>query len=147
EKLERAGIETARIHGNRSQNQRTEALAGFKSGRYRVLVATDIVARGIDVEALEHVVNFDVPNVPEDYIHRVGRTARAEATGDAYTFVSPDEENDMRAIERAVGRRIERRQLAGFDYTAKVTEKLEVPIGERIAEIRARKSEERARAR
>src|SRR5690606_1786329 len=83
EKLERAGIETARIHGNRSQNQRTEALAGFKSGRFRVLVATDIVARGIDVEALEHVVNFDVPNMPEDYIHRVGRTARAEATGDA----------------------------------------------------------------
>ncbi|HEX2168107.1 MAG TPA: DEAD/DEAH box helicase [Longimicrobiales bacterium] len=147
EKLERAGIETARIHGNRSQNQRTEALAGFKSGRFRVLVATDIVARGIDVEALEHVVNFDVPNVPEDYIHRVGRTARAEATGDAYTFVSPDEENDVRAIERAVGRRIERRKLDGFDYTAKATERLEVPIGERIAEIRARKSEERARAR
>jgi ATP-dependent RNA helicase RhlE len=147
EKLERAGIEAARIHGNRSQNQRTEALAGFKSGRFRVLVATDIVARGIDVEALEHVVNFDVPNVPEDYIHRVGRTARAEATGDAYTFVSPDEENDVRAIERAVGRRIERRKLDGFDYTAKATERLEVPIGERIAEIRARKSEERARAR
>lgn len=147
EKLERAGFETARIHGNRSQNQRTEALAGFKSGRFRLLVATDIVARGIDVEALEHVVNFDVPNMPEDYIHRVGRTARADATGDAYTFVSPDEANDMRAIDRAVGRRIERRRLDGFDYTAKTTEKLEVPIGERIAEIRARKSEERARAR
>ncbi|MBR9988579.1 MAG: DEAD/DEAH box helicase [Gemmatimonadetes bacterium] len=147
EKIERAGFETARIHGNRSQNQRTEALAGFKSGLYRVLVATDIVARGIDVEALEHVVNFDVPNVPEDYIHRVGRTARAEATGDAFTFVSPDEENDMRAIERAVGRRIERRQVEGFDYTAKTTEKLEVPIGDRIAEIRARKKDERSRAR
>jgi ATP-dependent RNA helicase RhlE len=147
EKLERAGFETARIHGNRSQNQRTEALAGFKSGRFRVLVATDIVARGIDVEALEHVVNFDVPNVPDDYIHRVGRTARAEATGDAFTFVSPEEEADMRAIERAVGRRIERRRLAGFDYSAKTSEKLEVPIGERIAEIRARKAAERARAR
>ncbi|HSK20891.1 MAG TPA: DEAD/DEAH box helicase [Longimicrobiales bacterium] len=147
EKLERAGFETARIHGNRSQNQRTEALAGFKSGQYRLLVATDIVARGIDVEALEHVVNFDVPNVPEDYIHRVGRTARAEATGDAFTFVSPEEETDMRAIERAVGRRIERRTVAGFDYSAKPTEKLEVPIGERIAQIRARKADERARAR
>ena len=76
-----------RIHGNRSQAQRTEALAGFKSGRYRVLVATDIAARGIDVEALGHVVNFDVPVVPEDYIHRVGRTARAELTGTAFTFV------------------------------------------------------------
>ncbi|HET6765563.1 MAG TPA: DEAD/DEAH box helicase, partial [Longimicrobiaceae bacterium] len=99
--LEKHGIPNARIHGNRSQAQRTEALAGFKAGRVRALVATDIVARGIDVEALEHVVNFDVPHVPEDYIHRVGRTARAEATGDAYTFVSPDEEQDLRAIERA----------------------------------------------
>jgi ATP-dependent RNA helicase RhlE len=147
EKLEKRGFEAARIHGNRSQNQRTEALAGFKSGRFRLLVATDIVARGIDVEALEHVVNFDVPNVPDDYIHRVGRTARADAVGDAFTFVSPEEETDMRAIERAVGRRIDRRMLDGFDYSVKSSEKLEVPIGERIAEIRARKSEERARAR
>jgi ATP-dependent RNA helicase RhlE len=147
EKLEKRGFEAARIHGNRSQNQRTEALAGFKSGRFRLLVATDIVARGIDVEALEHVVNFDVPNVPDDYIHRVGRTARADAIGDAYTFVSPEEENDMRAIERAVGRRIDRRMLDGFDYSVKSSEKFEVPIGERIAEIRARKSDERARAR
>jgi ATP-dependent RNA helicase RhlE len=147
EKLERAGFSTARIHGNRSQSQRTEALAGFKDGRYRVLVATDIVARGIDVEALEHVVNFDVPAVPEDYIHRVGRTARAEATGDAYTLVAPEDENDVRGIERMVGRRIERRTLAGFDYNARVEERLEVPIAERIAEIRARKAEDRARAR
>jgi ATP-dependent RNA helicase RhlE len=146
EKLDRAGFATARIHGNRSQSQRTEALAGFKAGRFRVLVATDIVARGIDVEALEHVVNFDVPNVPEDYIHRVGRTARAEATGDAYTLVSPDEEQEMRAIERAVGRPIERRKLSGFDYSARVEERFEVPIGERIAEIRARKADDRARA-
>ncbi len=77
--LVRKAIEAARIHGNRSQAQRTDALEGFKSGKYRVLVATDIAARGIDVEALGHVVNFDVPAVPEDYIHRVGRTARAEA--------------------------------------------------------------------
>jgi ATP-dependent RNA helicase RhlE len=147
EKLEKRGFEAARIHGNRSQNQRTEALAGFKSGRFRLLVATDIVARGIDVEALEHVVNFDVPNVPDDYIHRVGRTARADAIGDAFTFVSPEEETDMRAIERAVGRRIDRRMLDGFDYSVKSSEKLEVPIGERIAEIRARKSDERTRAR
>jgi ATP-dependent RNA helicase RhlE len=112
----------------------------------QVLVATDIVARGIDVEELSHVVNFDVPHVPEDYIHRVGRTARAEATGDAITFVSPEEETDLRAIERAIGRRLPRRTLAGFDYHSKPTERFEVPIAERIAEIRKRKAEERARA-
>jgi ATP-dependent RNA helicase RhlE len=146
EKLEKAGIPAAKIHGNRSQAQRTEALAGFKSGKYRVLVATDIVARGIDVEALDHVVNFDVPNVPEDYIHRVGRTARAEMTGDAFTFVSPEEEGDIRAIERAVGKRIERRTVSGFDYTSKPKEQFEVPLQERIAAIRAKKAEDRARA-
>jgi ATP-dependent RNA helicase RhlE len=147
EKLEKQGLATARMHGNRSQTQRTQALAGFKDGRYRVLVATDIVARGIDVEALEHVVNFDVPNAPEDYIHRVGRTARAEATGDAYTFVAPEDEAEISRIERAVGRRIERRRLPGFDYAAPaLEERLEIPLAERIAQIRARKSEERQRA-
>ena len=90
--LERNGVPCARIHGNRSQMQRTDALAGFKKGRFRVLVATDIAARGIDVEELGLVVNFDVPHLPDDYIHRVGRTARMEATGDAFTFVSPEEE-------------------------------------------------------
>ena len=117
----------ARIHGNRSQAARTDALAGFKAGRYQVLVATDIVARGIDVEALEHVVNFDVPHVPEDYIHRVGRTARAEATGDAFTFVSPDEERDLAAIERAIGKQLPRITVEGFDYRAKPAERFEVP--------------------
>ncbi|MEX2610542.1 MAG: DEAD/DEAH box helicase [Gemmatimonadota bacterium] len=146
EKLEKAGIGVARIHGNRSQKQRTEALAGFKDGRYRVLVATDIVARGIDVEALDHVVNFDVPAAPDDYIHRVGRTARAEETGEAYTLVSPEEENDARGIERKVGRSIERRQLEGFDYNARAEEPLEVPLKQRIDAIRARKREERSRA-
>ncbi len=146
EKLAGAGIPSERIHGNRSQSARTEALAGFKSGKYRVLVATDIAARGIDVEALGHVVNFDVPNVPEDYIHRVGRTARAELTGEALTFVSPAEEGDLRAIERAVGKKLERVTLPDFDYRAKPQERFEVPIGDRIAEIRARKADERARA-
>jgi ATP-dependent RNA helicase RhlE len=147
QKLEKMGISVARIHGNRSQAQRTDALAGFKDGRYQVLAATDIVARGIDVEALDHVVNFDVPAAPEDYIHRVGRTARAEATGEAYTFVSPDEEGDVRQIERVLGKRIDRRKLAGFDYTARAQDRFEVPIEERIAEIRARKADERARRR
>ena len=146
EKLAKAGIPSERIHGNRSQSARTEALAGFKSGKYRVLVATDIAARGIDVEALGHVVNFDVPNVPEDYIHRVGRTARAELTGEALTFVSPGEEGDLRAIERAVGKKLERVTLPDFDYRARPQERFEVPIGERVAEIRARKADERARA-
>ena len=144
--LDKHGMPVARIHGNRSQAQRTEALAGFKSGKYRVLVATDIVARGIDVEALEHVVNFDVPHVPEDYIHRVGRTARADATGDAFTFVSPEEEGDLKAIERAIGKRLPRVTVPDFDYTKRPTERFEVPIAERIAAIRARKAEERQRA-
>jgi ATP-dependent RNA helicase RhlE len=145
--LERHRVPGARIHGNRSQAQRTEALAGFKAGRFRVLVATDIAARGIDVEALSHVINFDVPNVPDDYIHRVGRTARAEATGDAFTFVAPEEEGSLRAIERAIGKRLPRVTLPGFDYTKQPAERFEVPIGERIAAIRARKADERARAR
>ena len=146
ESCEKAGISVARIHGNRSQSQRTEALEGFKSGRYRVLVATDIAARGIDVEALGHVINFDVPALPEDYIHRVGRTARAELTGEAYTFVSPEEERDLSAIERAVGKRLPRVVLPDFDYKQRPAERFEVPIGERIAAIRSRKADDRARA-
>jgi ATP-dependent RNA helicase RhlE len=145
--LVRAGVRAERIHGNRSQAQRTEALAGFKAGKYRVLVATDIAARGIDVEALSHVVNFDVPAVPDDYIHRVGRTGRASATGDAFTFVAREEEGDLRAIERAIGRSLPRVTLSDFDYSARPAAKLEVPLAQRIAEIRARKAEERARAR
>ncbi len=146
EQLEKGKINVARIHGNRSQVQRTDALAGFKSGKYRILVATDIAARGIDVEALSHVVNFDVPNMPDDYIHRVGRTARAELTGDAITFFAPDEENDLRAIERAIGKRLPRVTVPDFDYRQKPAERLEIPIHERIAAIRARKAEDRARA-
>jgi ATP-dependent RNA helicase RhlE len=146
EALSKRGVSCERIHGNRSQPQRTQALAGFKSGQYRVLVATDIAARGIDVEALPHVVNFDVPHVPEDYIHRVGRTARAERTGDAFTFVSPEEEGDLRAIEKSLGRRLPRITIPGFDYSAAPAERFEIPVAERIAAIRARKAEERARA-
>jgi ATP-dependent RNA helicase RhlE len=126
--------------------QRTEALKGLKEGRTKVLVATDIAQRGIDVEGLTHVINFDVPHVPDDYIHRVGRTARAGALGDAFTFVSPEEEADLRAIERVVGKRLPRVKVEGFDYTKRPEERFEVPIGERIAEIRKRKAEERARA-
>jgi len=144
--LGRHGISAERIHGNRSQAQRTKALAGFKDGKFRVLVATDIAARGIDVEALGHVVNFDVPTVPEDYIHRVGRTARAELTGEAFTLVSPEEEGDMTRIERAVGSTLPRIRLEDFAYEATAEAPLEIPLGERIAAIRARKAEDRARA-
>jgi ATP-dependent RNA helicase RhlE len=111
-------VRVGRIHGNRSQRQRTEALERFRSGFYRVLVATDIAARGIDVEELGHVVNFDVPAVPDDYVHRVGRTGRAAATGDAFTFVSPQEESDLRRIEHAIGKRLPRVTQPGFDVPA-----------------------------
>src|SRR5438093_8207630 len=117
--LAAAGISVERIHGNRSQLQRTQALASFKGGQIRVLVATDIAARGIDVTALGHVVNFDVPAVPEAYIHRVGRTARAEMTGAAFTLVSPEEESSLRGIERAINQRLPRVTLPDFDYTAR----------------------------
>jgi len=146
EYLAKSGVKSERIHGNRSQSQRTEALAGFKSGKYRVLVATDIAARGIDVEALGHVVNFDVPPAPEDYIHRVGRTGRAELTGEAFTFFSPQEEQDIRSIERAIGRKLPRVTIEGFDYSARPQQRFEVPLGERIAEIRKRKADDRARS-
>ena len=144
--LVRSGIKTERIHGNRSQAQRTAALAGFRNGTYPVLVATDIAARGIDVEALGHVVNFDVPMAPDDYIHRVGRTGRAEMTGEAFTFVSPQEESELHAIERVLGRRLPRVTVPDFDYAARPQAKLEIPLAQRIAEIRARKRGERERA-
>ena len=144
EHLVRHRIEAARIHGNRSQRQRTDALAGFKSGAYPVLVATDIASRGIDVEALSHVVNFDVPAVPEDYIHRVGRTGRAEMTGEAFTFVAPEEETDLRAIERAIGHTLPRVTLPDFDYRSTAPQ-LEIPLRERLAAMRAQRGAGRPR--
>jgi ATP-dependent RNA helicase RhlE len=144
--LDQQGISVERIHGNRSQAQRTAALAGFKAGRYRVLVATDIAARGIDVTGLGHVVNFDVPAAAEDYVHRVGRTARAEMTGTAFTLVSPEEEGSLRAIEGTIRRQLPRITVPGFDYTARQTASLEVPHAERIAAIRKQKAQERERA-
>ena len=143
--LARRGLSADRIHGNRSQSQRTAALAGFKSGKIRVLVATDIAARGIDVEELGHVVNFDVPLVPADYIHRIGRTGRADAVGDAFTFVSREEEGDISAIERVIGKRLPRITVPDFDYNARPEGKLEIPLAERIAAIRANTAGDRAR--
>jgi len=143
--LRRNQIACAPIHGNRSQAQRTAALAGFKSGIHRVLVATDIAARGIDVTGVSHVINFDCPHVPEDYIHRVGRTGRAAATGDAFTFVSQEEEGDLRNIERAISKRLPRVTLPNFDYRQAAQEKLEIPLAERLAAMRAQKAKGRAR--
>ncbi len=139
--LDRHSVPCGRIHGNRSQAQRTEALAGFRKGRFQVLVATDIAARGLDVAALDLVVNFDVPGAAEDYIHRVGRTARAEATGNAYTLVAPEDEGGLRAIERGIGRRIPRKTLPGFNYRRK----FEGPPAEGLETTRTRKPEERSR--
>jgi ATP-dependent RNA helicase RhlE len=144
--LTRHGVSAERIHGNRSQAQRTQALAGFRAGRYQVLVATDIAARGIDIDALSHVVNFDVPALPEDYVHRVGRTARAQAVGDAFTLVAPDEEASLRDIERAVGTRVPRVTVPGFDYQQRPAGKLEIPLAERLAAMRAQRAAGRRRA-
>jgi ATP-dependent RNA helicase RhlE len=114
--LDRAGIPCARIHGDRSQGQRDAALAAFKAGRVRVLVATDLAARGIDIEGLPHVINYDVPARAEDYVHRVGRTARAGRTGDALTFVTPADAVELSDIERMVGSPIELRRVEGFSF-------------------------------
>jgi len=121
--LEARGFSCAPIHGNRSQGQRTAALSGFKDGRFRVLIATDIAARGIDVADISHVVNFDCPHLADDYIHRVGRTGRASASGDAFTFVSDDEQGNLKAIERALGKRLPRVTLPDFDYAKKAEQK------------------------
>jgi len=121
------GINVAVIHGNRSQSQRIRALEGFRTGEYRVLVATDIAARGVDVKDVSHVVNFDVPHEPETYIHRVGRTARAQQQGDAYTLVMPEEEHDLARIEKLIGMRINRAKIPGFPYDAPRTERQAPP--------------------
>jgi ATP-dependent RNA helicase RhlE len=111
-KLAREGLKSAAIHGDRSQNQRNQALSGFQGGQYRVLVATDVAARGIHVEGIAHVVNFDLPQVPEDFIHRVGRTGRAGARGTASTFATRAERREIAHIERALGIRLERREAS-----------------------------------
>jgi len=115
EKLNKSGIEASAIHGNKSQGARTRALAGFKQGKIRVLVATDIAARGLDIAQLPQVVNFDLPAVAEDYVHRIGRTGRAGASGKAYSLVCADESKQLRDIERVLGKCIEREYVGGFE--------------------------------
>lgn len=114
--LSQAKISVACIHGDFRQRERIAALEGFRSGKHQVLVATNIAARGLDVEGISHVINYDPPEHPEDYVHRIGRTARAEADGDAITLVTPDDEPMIYRIEYLLGYKIERKTLPGFDY-------------------------------
>ncbi|HLP78758.1 MAG TPA: DEAD/DEAH box helicase [Candidatus Paceibacterota bacterium] len=115
--LEQKGVRCATLHSNRSQSQRLRALKDFKEGAVRVLVATDIAARGIDVDGISHVVNYDFPMHPEDYVHRIGRTGRAQAVGDAISFVTPEDHGELRALERFIGRGIVRKKAEGFSYS------------------------------
>jgi ATP-dependent RNA helicase RhlE len=114
--LEDEGVAATAMHADKSQGERTRALEDFKSGKVRVLVATDIAQRGLDVSGITHVINYDVPQQPEDYVHRIGRTGRAAATGDAYTFMSPDEIAMVRTIERTIGQQIPRISMPGYDF-------------------------------
>jgi ATP-dependent RNA helicase RhlE len=118
EQLCKDGIEATAIHGNKSQGARTKALAGFKSGDVRVLVATDLASRGLDIEELPHVVNYELPHVPEDYVHRIGRTGRAGAAGEAISLVSPDETPLLADIERLLKRKLERTPAPAFEPRA-----------------------------
>jgi ATP-dependent RNA helicase RhlE len=117
EQLEKAGYKAASLQGNLSQNRRQDALDGFRSGSYQILVATDIAARGIDVLSISHVINYDIPDTTDAYTHRIGRTGRAAKTGDAFTFVTHEDEPLVKSIERVLGSKIERRMIDGFDYT------------------------------
>jgi ATP-dependent RNA helicase RhlE len=114
--LHQAGISATALHADKRQVQRDQALQEFKDGKIRVLVATDIAQRGLDISGISHVINYDVPQQVEDYVHRIGRTGRAAQTGDAYTFMSPDEISMVRLIERVIGQDIERVSVPGFDF-------------------------------
>ncbi|GER59440.1 DEAD/DEAH box helicase [Patiriisocius marinus] len=125
EKLGKAGIKSAAIHGNKSQGARTKALAGFKSGSIKVLVATDIAARGLDIPLLPYVVNYELPNIPEDYVHRIGRTGRAGASGQAISIVSVDEFEYVRGIEKLLGEKLGNEIIEGFEPTESLKEILD----------------------
>ena len=131
EKLSKEGLEAAAIHGNKSQGARTRALQGFKQGSVRVLVATDIAARGIDIQQLPHVVNLDLPNVAEDYVHRIGRTGRAGETGHAISLVAAEESLLLTAIERLTGEALRKEQVKGFEPTILTAPPLDLGGGKR----------------
>ena len=115
-KLQQQGHAVAVLHSNRTQNEREKALGGFRDGRFEVMVATDIAARGLDVEQISHVINYDVPHHPEDYVHRIGRTGRAQSVGDAFTIMTGDDVQEIAAIEHFIGQKIPRVKLEGFKY-------------------------------
>ncbi|RMA57045.1 DEAD/DEAH box helicase [Ulvibacter antarcticus] len=140
EKLGKTGITSAAIHGNKSQGARTKALAGFKTGKVRVLVATDIAARGLDIPLLPHVINYELPNIPEDYVHRIGRTGRAGASGEAISIVSVDENEYVRAIEKLLGERIPTETMAGFEVTEKLHEILDKKAENKAQQQRGRQN-------
>jgi len=137
-KLTNAGLQTAALHSNRSQSQRVKALEAFRAGKVRVLVATDIAARGIDVEGISHVINFDFPMNPEDYVHRIGRTGRAEAIGDAISFITTEDGPYVRDLEKMIGRRIERRSVEGFSHGESTTTSAHRPWQQQRSRNRAR---------
>jgi len=116
--IKNAGYTVTSLHSNRSQGQRQNALNGFKNGQYQIMVATDIAARGLDVDSISHVINFDMPDTADAYIHRIGRTGRAERSGDAFTLVTQDDEDLIRKLEKIMGHKLPRQTLKGFDYTA-----------------------------
>jgi ATP-dependent RNA helicase RhlE len=116
--LEKNGYRVSALQGNMTQNRRQAAIDGFRNGKYDILVATDIAARGIDVSQISHVINFDMPDTPDAYTHRIGRTGRAHQTGQAFTFAAQADEAMVREIEKVLGARIERRRLPGFDFAS-----------------------------
>lgn len=115
-RLRTAGHQVGIMHSDRSQRERTDTLAGFKAGKFEVLVATDVASRGLDIRNVTHVINYDVPENPEDYVHRIGRTGRAESEGDAFTLLTEDDIRRARAIERLIKREVPKRKVEGFDY-------------------------------
>ena len=123
EQLAKAGYQAASLQGNLSQNRRQAALGGFRDGSFQILVATDIAARGIDVSQVSHVINYDIPDTPEAYVHRIGRTGRAARTGDAFTLVTGEDAAMVRTIEKVLGSSLERREVAGFDYAVPMPKK------------------------
>lgn len=114
--LNQKGFTATSLHGNRSQNQRTSALKGFKKGNFEIMVATDIAARGLDIESISHVINFDMPDTPDAYIHRIGRTGRAKRLGEAFTLITPDDRELVRKIEKILGHKLSQKIVNDFDY-------------------------------
>ncbi len=129
--VHKAGYRVTSLHSDRSQGQRQAALSGFKSGKYQIMVATDIAARGLDVESISHVINYDMPDTADAYIHRIGRTGRAEKTGDAFTLVTPDDADMIRTLEKIMGKPLPRATLDNFDYTVPAPPRVEPTIHNR----------------